>query len=604
MVRALRLLVFMLATTALLLADPTISGSRAEDDGSAKSHSIVTGKLIRSGESRKGTTRFALLDPEGSVTAYVIAADGADLRAHLNHQVGITASSARRGPDSIPYLLARKVSRLNSLADEQQSPGRLPDGMSADPLTGAIAEFSQSTDESFVDQMWKDVDDQVVQAQAQAIIEEPVPPPTGIAMPMSMPVDGSMVEPGSYYPGLPSMGSFLGRSGCGVPGCTSCGGGRRRVLGRGRWYGRLEYLAWWTKGMRLPPLVTTSPIGTPPQDAGVLGQDSTRILVGNQDVLERAREGGRLTIGRWFSPCMKNGLELEIFAIGRESEWLAFCSPGDPILARPFFNALLEEQDAELVAYPGILAGSVGVGVDSELSSFALRYRRNLRCWPVFPRGKYGCDDCVGCDVPCGPVGTRRLDATIGYRGVRLDDALLINERLGTLDTDTPSFFNLTDVIGTRNEFHGAEFGLVWECCRGPWSVELLSRLSLGNHRRSVSVSGATISRAQGVEFADPGGLLALSSNSGTFSNDRFTAIPELGINVGYQVTKRARVILGYSLLYWDRVYRAGDQVDLRVNPDLLPPPTDTDGPALPSLTFRDTNYWATGFNIGLDCRW
>ena len=602
MVRATRLLVYVLATFVLVSADPTTSGVRAEEGTSAKSHSIVTGKLIKSGQSKQGTTRFALLDPEGSVTAYVIAADDTDLGAHLNHQVGITASSARQGPDSIPYLLARKVSRLKAASHQESSPGLLPKDIEADALSAAIAEFSQTPEEPLVDLMWKDVDRAVVKAQAEEIIAEPVPGPTTMPIPM----EGSAAAPPSnYYPGLPTMGmnSMLGASDCGVPGCTSCGG-RRRFLGRGRWYGRLEYLAWRTKGMSLPPLVTTSEIGTPVQDAGVLGLDSTRILVGNQDVLERTREGGRLTIGRWFSPCTKNGLELEIFAIGRESEWLAFCSPGDPILARPFFNVLRDEQDAELVAYPGIVAGSVGVAVDSELSSFALRYRRNLRCWPVMPRGQYGCDGCVGCDAPCGPIGTRRLDATIGYRYLRLDDALLINERLGTLDTDTPSNFNLTDVIGTRNEFNGAEFGVVYECCRGPWSVELLSRLSLGNSRRRVGAAGVTRTRAQGVEFSDPGGLLALSSNIGNYSDDKFVAIPELGINLGYQLTKRMRFIFGYSILYWDRVARAGDQVDLRVNTDLLPPPLDTDGPALPSLTFRDTSYWATGINLGLDCRW
>jgi hypothetical protein len=196
------------------------------------------------------------------------------------------------------------------------------------------------------------------------------------------------------------------------------------------------------------------------------------------------------------------------------------------------------------------------------------------------------------------------LDATIGYRYLRLDEALLINERLGTLDTDTPSTFNLTDVFGTRSEFNGAEFGLVWEACRGPWSIETVGRLSIGNSRRSVSVAGSTTSRAQGVEFTDPGGLLALASNSGVYSDDKFVAIPELGVTLGYQISKRLRFILGYSVLYWDSVYRPGDQVDLRVNTDLLPPPVDTEGPRLPSLNFRDTSYWATGFNLGLDCRW
>jgi hypothetical protein len=46
------------------------------------------------------------------------------------------------------------------------------------------------------------------------------------------------------------------------------------------WF-RAEALLWWSKGSVMPPLVTTSPIGTLPQDAGVLGKN-TAILLGQR----------------------------------------------------------------------------------------------------------------------------------------------------------------------------------------------------------------------------------------------------------------------------------------------------------------------------------
>ena len=48
---------------------------------------------------------------------------------------------------------------------------------------------------------------------------------------------------------------------------------------------RGEYLAWFADGMDLPPLVTTSPAGTPAGDAGVLGESGTESLYGDQDIL-------------------------------------------------------------------------------------------------------------------------------------------------------------------------------------------------------------------------------------------------------------------------------------------------------------------------------
>lgn len=39
----------------------------------------------------------------------------------------------------------------------------------------------------------------------------------------------------------------------------------------GKYWLRTDYLAWWTNGTKLPPLITTSPTGTPVAEAGVLG---------------------------------------------------------------------------------------------------------------------------------------------------------------------------------------------------------------------------------------------------------------------------------------------------------------------------------------------
>ena len=44
--------------------------------------------------------------------------------------------------------------------------------------------------------------------------------------------------------------------------------------------------------------------------------------------------------------------------------------------------------------------------------------------------------------------------------------------------------------------------------------------------------------------------------------SDKFAVVPEVGFNVGYQVTPHLKFFVGYSMLYWSRVLRAGDQVD------------------------------------------
>lgn len=55
----------------------------------------------------------------------------------------------------------------------------------------------------------------------------------------------------------------------------------------------------------------------------------------------------------------------------------------------------------------------------------------------------------------------------------------------------------------------------------------------------------------------------------------------------------------GYNFLYWNNVSRAGDQVDLRINPNLLPPAIPSE-PRVPAFLDRTTGFWAHGVNVGI----
>ena len=64
----------------------------------------------------------------------------------------------------------------------------------------------------------------------------------------------------------------------------------------------LDALGFWVQGDKLPPLVTTSPVGTAQGVAGVLGQPTTTILYGDQTVNSNIRPGARIQGGVWFDP--------------------------------------------------------------------------------------------------------------------------------------------------------------------------------------------------------------------------------------------------------------------------------------------------------------
>jgi hypothetical protein len=98
-------------------------------------------------------------------------------------------------------------------------------------------------------------------------------------------------------------------------------------------------------------------------------------------------------------------------------------------------------------------------------------------------------------------------------------------------------------------------------------------------------------------------GLLAQASNSGQYERNQFTLLPELGLNLGFAVTPRLRVVGGYSLLYWGAVARAGNQIDLNLVPSQFPPPQNPTANHFPAFPFATTDYWAQGFSLGLDYR-
>lgn len=361
---------------------------------------------------------------------------------------------------------------------------------------------------------------------------------------------------------------------------------------------RADYLQWWTKGSPLPPLVTSSPATTPIAQTGVLGQPNTSILFGDSDVNDDDRSGYRFRAGYWFDCGMCSGIEAEYLQLNTEtSDFSATCPPG-LALARPFFNVQTGQQDAELICYPGVVFGCVNVNSFTDFQSGGIRYLRNIvaRDW------------CIpgNCGAP-GIQGGYRLYGLAGYRYLRLDEGLSISEALvstnsgGVIPLGTT--FDVTDDFQTDSEFHGVDLGLSAQWRRGRWTLDVLGKAALGNTTNTVSINGSTTtSIPNGPTTTNAGGLLAQATNIGTYDDDQFSVVPEVGVNLGYNITPRLRALVGYTFLYWTNVVRPGDQIDLSLNPSQFPPGT-LNGEPRPAFSFNDSDFWAQGLNFGAEYR-
>jgi hypothetical protein len=339
------------------------------------------------------------------------------------------------------------------------------------------------------------------------------------------------------------------------------------------------------QGQGVPALITTSPAGTPLGSAGVLGARTTSVLAGNERFNDDMRFGGRFTAGAWLDDCHKCGIGAEFFILTQNTDRFTTASQGSPILARPFNTFPGGQPNAQIIAFPGVALGGANVDATNDLLG----------------AGVFGlCEICSGVDC-CGCERYRVLGLA-GYRYLRLEDQVGIAERVtatSTIPGGVPvgTTFLVSDSYRTVNQFHGGDIGLAGRVYRGPVFLDLMGRLGIGANVRDLTATGSTVIAAPGLQpVSFPGGLLAQGAGT-RYSDCEFALVPEVRASLGYRVSSHLDVFVGYNVMWWTNVIRAGDQIDLRVNPGLLPPPIVSNG--RPLLPVQDTTIWVQGISLG-----
>ena len=430
-------------------------------------------------------------------------------------------------------------------------------------------------------------------ATAESEADEPLPSnpePRGRRFLSGVPA-GTMGNPGpAWNSPAGCQASCCEDCDCDGEGCGPCDHLGRPIFGQwlppceDRLWVSGEYLLWWTQGSNLPPLVTTSPSGTPQNIAGRLDQSTTTILLSGNTLNSDVRSGGRVDLGYWLVPCEGLGIEGSYLALGSTTNQFQADSSNFPILARPFYNLQSgsQGQDAALVAFPGVAQGSIAVSAGNQFQVAEALVRRNLL-------------------EQCG----RSIDFVAGYRYGNLSDSLAINESMTALDQQgtvpVGTKFQILDQFDTVNEFNGGELGIVFQqhCCR--WSADLSMKIALGDTCSRVAINGSTTTTLPGGQpVTSAGGILALPTNIGNYTQHSLSVMPEFGVTLGYDLTCRLRATFGYTFLYWSKVVRPGDQIDTEINASQFPPGTLAGAPH-PAFAFQPTDFWAQGLNFGLN---
>jgi hypothetical protein len=394
-----------------------------------------------------------------------------------------------------------------------------------------------------------------------------------------------IMDPGGTYPG-PIVGTPVPSGpvisdpviGCPTGGCPVPGAGNSNNCG---WYTSVEGLLWYVKSYNIPPLITTGPAFS----GANLATPGVKVL-NAPEIDTNPRYGGRFTLGYWLTP--QWAIEVSAFYIRPNTDRFAVASAQFPTLdlARPFFSANSGAESSEIIGRPGVASGFFKYDAESHFDGGELNFR--YRLW----------DECAN-----------RLDVLVGYRYLYLEEKLTIQERstgLAGAGAFAGVTRSLTDQFITKNQFNGLQVGAIFEHVEGPWTFSLTTKVAAGITHQSGNTEGFTVPVSGGPPPSLPGGLLALSSNIGVHSKDRYSIVPEVGLNVGYDVTDRLRIFAGYSFMYWTNVHRPGGQIDRTLDENRIP-----DFPAAPAAAgihpaprTKAENLWAQGVNIGILWKW
>ena len=359
-----------------------------------------------------------------------------------------------------------------------------------------------------------------------------------------------------------------------------------------RWF-NADYQLSWLRGQRTQPLVTSSGSSVPLASAGVVGLNTTTVLLGGASAWDTSPSSGfRLNTGRWLDNCW--GVEVGGFLLENRANIFGAASDGSAnsfALARPFTDSATGTQQAAVIALAGSEAGSISALTRAQM-------------WGA--EGNF-----VFREEP-GRFFQTQLRA--GVRYIDYDDSILIQSTStplgvvsipfnGNLQVTNPDSVRVTDSFRTHNQFLGGQVGFDTSWRLGRLVFDLDAKLALGDTRQEVTVNGTseTISGGRTTNLVQ-GGLLANSSNIGSYSRDAFSVIPEIELKVEYRFSPTLSLFASYDALIWGDVATAGEQVPTTV--DVTRVPTNrffgSAGGVNPGFTMGHGNFVSQSMQLGV----
>jgi Putative beta barrel porin-7 (BBP7) len=336
---------------------------------------------------------------------------------------------------------------------------------------------------------------------------------------------------------------------------------------------QVDYLLWRAKGGLVPPLVVgvytsaNPPLPTDPRMAFPVSDD--RI---NGDL----KSGYRLGAGVWIDKPNGTGIEAIYSSFLSTENTNTFVGGSNVILARPFVDVVQRN--------PSLLRLSDPAGTMRGIAQVRSTFDSNGAELNVLPRGP-------------AMIG-EEMHWILGVRYSSLEENLTVAAASTSNGLSVSDFDSFT----TRNRFYGPQVGGNWHWDRDRLGIDFTLKMAIGGMTQETSIDGgSTAMFTSGARLDRPGGLLALQSNIGDFNRTKLAWVRDTSLGLTYRVMDNVQLRLGYEFFWVSSVLRPGQQIDLGVNPTLLPfNGGSVSGPIRPWYKPDGEIFWMHGVNVGV----
>lgn len=345
-----------------------------------------------------------------------------------------------------------------------------------------------------------------------------------------------------------------------------------------------EFLYWQIQeAPKLIPLIVEGPVV--PDGFPVFNQPGNTVVLGDKKIESKWRSGGRFSFGFWGCELCA-GVEFNYLFLGKSSFKKSVSSEGS-FFSIPFINSITGQESSIAFAVPGDFEGSATLKVTNSFQGAEIN--SILR--------------------PCCCYNNETFEIFGGVRYINFSERLTFNTSNPFIDPGLNDIFFTKDKFRVDNNFYGGQIGFTLKNSCGPIRIKLKTKLAFGAICHAAHIKGDFYTNDfTGFTLVQHfnGGYFALPSNSGHPNQTRFSVVPEVDLNLGYQIINGLTVHAGYNFLYIANVLRASKLMNRKINPTGSPLYQYTPFPVLvgtprPKKEFNLTNMWIQGINVGLE---